>query len=142
MAGCGGDGDDADAQQVDKATFVKEANRICKQASGKLAAKTTSIGSRESEKPNYDFEKAQVVLIEEALIPSLEEELREIRAVGIPDEDKKKAEAFVKKYQEAIDEMKAKPKTGLETPAPYEDIEAVGTRFGTSDCPIANITSS
>lgn len=140
VAGCGGD-DDADAQQIDKAAFVKEARQICEQASGKLAAKTTQISTRESEKPNYDFKKGQITLIEDALIPSLEEELGQLRELGIPKEAKKDAETFLNTYQEAIDEMKAKPNTGLETPAPYEEIELVGRKFGVAECPIANVTA-
>lgn len=139
IAGCGG-GDSA-AQQIDKATFVKQANKICKQASGKFAAELTSISSRESAKPGYDFAKTQITIVKKVLIPGLEEELKEIRALGMPDEAKRDVEAFLNAYQRSIDKVKAKPKAATGATIPYEAIELAGTAFGVSECPVTSLSS-
>ncbi len=142
VAGCGGGDDSADAEQIDKATFVKEAERICKQASGKLAAEVTSITKRESTPSSFSSGRTQIVLVKEGLIPSLEEELQQIRALGLPDEAKKDAKAFLEAYQQAIDKTKANPKVGVSSVAPYEGVELAGTKLGIADCPIATVAPS
>jgi hypothetical protein len=141
IAGCGGGGgsDSADAQQIDKATFVKRANRICQEASGKLSAELVSITAREEAKPNYDYAKAQVAFVKQALIPFLEEELEEFRALGIPSEAKKDVEAFLAASQKAIDKSKANPKAIAEGNPALLAAEVPGTKFGVTECPIAPV---
>jgi len=137
--GCGGGGDDG---QVDKAAFVEEANKICRQASGELAAKTASISQRRSTNPNADYDETQIMLVEDALVPSLEEELKKIRALGVPDDAKREVEAFLNAYQEAIEEIRKDPKAATGTVAPYESVELTGTAFGISECPVAAVSLS
>lgn len=139
IAGCGGG--DSTAQQIDKATFVKQANKICEQASGKFAAELASISSRESAKPGYDFAKTQIIIVKKVLIPGLEEELKEIRALGMPDEAKRDVEAFLKAYQRSIDRVKAKPKAAAGATIPYEAVEVTGTAFGVSECPVTSVSA-
>jgi hypothetical protein len=143
VAGCGG-GDSADAQQIDKATFVKEATRICKQASGKLAAEFTAVNTKEAAKPDYDYTETQIAIVKTVLVPRLEEELRQIRALGIPEEAKKEAEALLTAYQKGIERTKAKARTFIVTEgiAPYEIAELAATRLGLSECPIARVNPS
>lgn len=140
-AGCGGGGD-SEGGELDKASFVKQANEICERASGKMAAGVNTISSRESAKPNYDYDKTQLLLVTESLIPGLEEELREIRALGVPDDAKAEAEAFLKAYQKSIDKTKANPQTGLEIVPPYESVELIGTKMGATECPVSGATGS
>jgi hypothetical protein len=136
--GCGG----GDGGQVDKASFVEEANAICKQASGKLAAKTTLISRRESANPNADFNETQVTLVEDGLVPSMEEEMRKIHALGIPSDAKREVEAFLAAYEKAIADIKKDPKAATGTTAPYEPVELTGTAFGVSECPISAVASA
>ncbi len=142
VAGCGGGDDSAGAEQIDKATFVKQANKICEQASGRLAAEVTSISKRESAKPSYDYAKTQITIVEKSLVPRFEEELKEIRALGIPEEAKKEAEAFLTAYEGAINKTEAESKAVVEGATPYEAIELAGTRLGVSECPIAPVNTN
>jgi hypothetical protein len=141
VAGCGGGDDNADTEQIDKATFVQQANKICEKASGKLAADATSISQREGAKPNGDLSKTQVVLVEEGLIPHLEEELQQIRSLGIPPEAKKDVETLLSVYREKIDATKSNVKAAAENEnfAPYEAIATAGARFGVTECPISAV---
>jgi hypothetical protein len=142
-AGCGGGSDSAD-EQIDKATFVQQANKICEKASGKLAADVTSISQREAAKPNADFYKTQVVVVEEGLVPRLEEELQQIRRLGIPPEAKRDAENLLKVYEQKIDATKAKAKAVAldENVAPYEAIAVAGTKMGVTECPVSAVNGS
>lgn len=139
VGGCGGSGG-ADAEQIDKATFVKRANEICEEASGKLVSAMTSISGRESAKPNYDYVDTQTVIVKTVLVPRFEEELREIRALGIPGEAKKDSQALLRAYEVAIEKIKAKPRAVANATAePYVPVEVAGTAFGVSECPIAPV---
>jgi len=140
VAGCGGGGgDSADAQQIDKATFAKRANKICEQATGKLAAEVGFLSNREAAKPGYDYTKAQIVIAKEALIPRLEEELQEIQALGIPAEARKDVKAFFAASQRVIDWLKAQPRALIEGQRPpYAAAELTGTKFGVTECPFAS----
>lgn len=138
-AGCGGD-DSADAGQIDKATFIKRANVICEQASGRLAAEIASAVSTESPTgPNRT--KIQVTLVKKVLVPGLEAELDEIRALGLPSEGKAQARAFIQAAQKVIINAKVNPKRFNESVNPYEAAELAGTRFGLSACPVAPVNA-
>jgi hypothetical protein len=139
IEGCGGG--DSTAQKIDKATFVKQANRICEQVSGKFAAELSSVSSRESAKPGYDFAKTQVTIVKEVLIPGLEEELKEIRALGMPAEAKRDVESFLGAYQRSIAKVKAKPQSATGATIPYEAVEVTGTAFGVSECPVTSLSA-
>lgn len=136
-AGCGGGGDNT----IDKAGFVSQANTICKEASGKMAAQLASISSRESAKPGYDHDKTQIVLVEEAFIPALEEELRKIRALGIPSDAAKEAKALLQAYERGIAKTKEQVQAVAKSAVPYEGAELAAARLGISECPIAPVNA-
>lgn len=141
VAGCGGD-DSADAEQIDKATFVKQADKICEQTSGKMAAQLTSVTKRESANPDSSFNQTQIAISKEVLIPGLEEELQKIRALGIPREAKKEVEALLGSYVKAIARTKANPGAGLEVEgniAPHEAVAVAATRLGVTECPVSAV---
>lgn len=141
VAGCGSD-DSADAEQIDKATFVAQANEICQQVSGKMAGEVTSIVSREQSNPNYDFKKTQLIMVKEALIPGLEEELQKIRALGTPSGGKKDAEAFLRALLRTVETAKEKPRQMAYGYNPFGVVEVAGTKFGISECPIAPVNAN
>lgn len=141
VAGCGGSDDSG---QIDKAAFIAQANKVCEQASGKLAAEAALINRRAAENPNSDFDKTQVALVEEGLIPTLEEEQEKIRALGIPEDAKKEVEALLEAYRKAIDLTKEKTKIVALTErlAPHEAVAITGTRFGVTECPISPVENT
>lgn len=146
-AGCGGGGEDgADAQQIDKAAFVKQADAICEQASGRMAAELQSFGQREPEKNSTE---TQVLLLREVLVPGLEEEQRQIQALGLPKEAKKEAEALLDAYQKAIYRTKTRARAIIEnvekvvgSPEPQEAVALAARRIGIARCPIAPVTGN
>jgi hypothetical protein len=137
VAGCGGGGDES----IDKASFAEQANGICEKVSGTMAAKLKSISQRESTKPGYDYTKTQIVVVEKALVPGLEEELAKIRALGIPTDAAKEAKALLQAYESAVVQTKAKPEALVKGAIPYEGAELAATRLGASECPVAPVNS-
>lgn len=139
VTGCGGSGGD---RTIDKATFARRANGICEEVSGKMAARLASISSRESAKPSYDFDKTQVVIVEDAFIPALEEELTKIRALGIPGDAAKEAKALLRAYELGIAKTKANVKALAKGAVPYEAAELAAAGLGASECPVAPVLKS
>jgi hypothetical protein len=142
FAGCGGSGDSS--EQIDKEAFIAQANKICEEVSGKLAADITSINKKASANPNADLSKAQIAMVKEGLIPRLEEELRRIRALGVPQDAKREVEALFAAYRKGIERTKEKAKLVALTErlAPHEVIAVAGTRFGVTECPISPVNAS
>jgi hypothetical protein len=140
VAGCGGSDDSSDSEEIDKATFIAQADKICEQSSGKMAAGLAAITKREQAKPNYDFTETQITVVRQSIVPGLEEELQKIRALGVPVEKKKEAEAFLRSYSRAIALMKAKPEkvVAFGGIAPNEAVALAATRMGVKECPITS----
>ena len=139
VAGCGGG--NSEDQSIDKATFAKQANVICEEASGKMAAELASISNRESAKPTYDYDKTQIVIVEEAFVPALEEELTKIRALGMPADAAKEVKALIQAYERGIAKTKAKVKAVAKGAVPYEAAELAAARLGVSECPVAPVNA-
>jgi hypothetical protein len=140
VAGCGGGGSDsAGAQEIDKATFVKRADAICEQASGKLSAEALALTQSESAKPNYEREKLQVHLVNRILIPGLDAELEELRALGMPSEGKQEVQAFFKAVQGVANTAEADPGAFAEGVGGYESAELAGRKYGITACPISAV---
>jgi hypothetical protein len=132
---------ESESSSIDKATFVAQADEICEQTSGKLAAEVTAILQTADAKPNNDTFKGrtatQVTMVKTALIPGLEAELEEIRELGIPSEGEQQVQAFLKSIQKVIDKAEANPADFAVSPSPYEGAELAGRRYGLTECPIA-----
>jgi hypothetical protein len=139
-SGCGGG--EAGAEPLDRVGFAEQANQICKRISGKLLADLAAIGRREAIKPGYNAEETQIGVVTDALVPRLEEELKEIRALGVPTDAKKEAKAFLVAMEKGIDNAKSKPKATLKGYIPYQGAEVIATSIGLIECPITAVQPS
>jgi len=137
IAGCGGSSE----ASIDKAAFVKEANTICEQVSGKLAAEMTTAIKESYSMPVNKRAETSVIVTKQSLIPGFETELEEIRALGMPSEGQKEVQAFFGEMQKMIAAGKANPEAFASSSNPYEAAELAGRRYGVSACPIASVSS-
>ena len=144
IAGCGSSGSDGDATgaSIDKATFVKQANTVCEQARGKLAAEVAAVSKREGAKPGYDRIKTRMILIKGTLTPALQAELDELRALGMPSEAKGEVQAFLAALQGVIKRAEANPMAFGASANPYEAAELAGRKVGVLACPIAFVNTN
>lgn len=135
VAGCGsGSSSGGEGSSIDKAAFVKQADEICEQASGKLAAEVTATNGGETGTPGG--------LIRGILIPGLEAELEELRALGIPEEGKAEVQAFLKAAQKVIARAEADPEKFAASASPYEAVELTGRKFGVTACPLTVVKAA
>lgn len=131
-AGCGSGSD-----SIDKAAFVEKANAVCKQANAKMRGQIAAITAS---KAGVKQEEIDLALMKEAVIPGMQAELDEIRALGIPSEKEKQARAFLAAQQQAIESAEANPTTFFSSEKTLEAVELAGTRYGIRECPIAEVT--
>jgi hypothetical protein len=133
--GCGG-GDSGSAEgSIDKAAFVSQADAICKKASGRMFAELRALGKGKNLKAGPGGE-AETTVVTKVAIPVLEDELEEIRALGIPSEGKPQVEAFLGAMRKMISSAQAAPETFLaDASGSYENARLASGQVGMSACP-------
>jgi hypothetical protein len=114
LVGCGG-GDDSSGSNgsISKAEFIVKADAICKKSNQQMEAeiykylrKNRVKGSlrRPSVEDNEKF-------IEAVLIPNLEREIKELKALGVPAGDEEKVDAMISALEEGLETAKNEPQT-------------------------------
>jgi hypothetical protein len=131
LAGCGGGGDDTTVTtgSLSKAAFVKKADAICTKGTERLQKgfgaylrknKKSILALRHPSKADYEG------LIGGVLIPNLEREIEEIRALGAPSGDEERVEAIFTALEEGIEVAENDPKAVKHS---SEAIFGVGSRL-------------
>ncbi|HEX4306488.1 MAG TPA: hypothetical protein VHZ54_10650 [Solirubrobacterales bacterium] len=130
-AGCGGGGSSTTAQ-VSKAQFVKKGNAICtagnKRVQGEFEAFAKESGLKEGEEPS----KAQdEELAETILLPSVSQEVEEIKALGFPDEE---AEAVMESAEESIEKGEEDPAAVVTSASAFTKTNKLAHAYGLTVC--------
>ncbi|HWA53325.1 MAG TPA: hypothetical protein VG816_04055 [Solirubrobacterales bacterium] len=113
VAGCGGGGDSSSTSSISKEEFIAKADAICKKSNKQMEAEIFKYlrhnrvkGSLR--KPSVeDNEK----FIEAVLIPNLEREIKELKALGVPAGDEEKVGAMISALEEGLETAKTEPET-------------------------------
>jgi len=114
-----GGGDTAIAtSSLSKKEFLKEANAACvKRQKGALGSLTAyEEANPANEKP---LEEWYADMIRAVILPPIEEEIEEIRAIGAPAGDEQQVEAFLEAEQKDVEEVAALE--SVKTPLVVED---------------------
>jgi hypothetical protein len=111
VAGCGGGDETTDSTTVTltKVEFIKQGDVICKEANEDNQAEAEEFG----EDNDFVLEKASKEQLEEAvaevLSPSLNQQVEELEALGVPKGDEKKVEAIFTAVEDAAEEIEDDP---------------------------------
>jgi hypothetical protein len=99
VAGCG-DGDD---DTLSKSEFIAKADAICEKGNKEIeAAPSPAGGDRPSQQALEQFAT-------DTLIPNIQKQVNDIRALEPPEEDESQVDAILNSAQTSIDELKADP---------------------------------
>lgn len=108
--GTGGGGDRGGAEAADvssaKERFLKRGNSLCRETSRGLLDELEAhiVENRE----RFDAEqKAFLVAIDEVLLARLEDQIRKIRGLEVPQGDEDEVEAFLRRLEQSIEEVRA-----------------------------------
>lgn len=117
-AGCGGGGDDG----ISKAEFISSADAICKKLHDELDAKSQGITKRD----------AAVEFFKDEAIPSAQDEIDQIRALGSPEGDEKTVDALLSAVQDALDRAKADP-SSIDDHT-FDEADKLAQGYGLAEC--------
>jgi hypothetical protein len=127
FGGCGSSGEQADAT-LTKAQFRKQADVICNKASNDQA----ELGSKYLiAHPNA----TEADLIEPAVLPPLEAQLRKLRDLPAPSGYEAQIQSFLKALEEALEGAKENPQSLLaKSGSPFDRPNQLGEKYQLGDC--------
>jgi hypothetical protein len=129
----GGDGSaDAGSSTPERAEFIKEADALCLRKGKDILDEIAEIAAPEGVDQATPAVLEQIV--EDALAPSLEAEIRELRALGPPAEDREEVEAVFAAIQTQVDRAREDPITFVAEGNPFEESQAVAREYGLKIC--------
>jgi len=106
VAGCGGGDDSSDSSgSISKEEFIAKADAICKESSKRMEKelflflrKNRTGGSLR--KPSVAQNEKFIVTV---LIPNLQQEIKELKALGVPEGDDEKVDAMIAALEEGLE---------------------------------------
>jgi hypothetical protein len=143
LFGCGsGDGSSATGDGLTKAEFASRADAICTRAKDEII-ENNSVRIRKAAGDPQAREALEYKLVKTAVIPALEDEVAQLKALGAPAGDDGQIEKMLKLIEGAIDEAKTEPETyvggdhyraGSEH---FGDAHRLAVAYGIKNCPMA-----
>lgn len=135
VAGCGGGSDSTEStSSLTKAEFVKQGNAICAKGNEEIEEGFEKFGkehgfSKEKEPSKAELEEA----VETVVIPSVNNEVESIRALGPPDEE---AEAVLDAAEAALEKGEEDPEQFLkeESAGPFAKANKLAREYGLTKC--------
>lgn len=109
VAGCGGSGDSSTAtDSISKAAFIKKVDAVCKHGTRRMqrAVLKTLKQGKGIKRPSTD---QSVKLVGVVILPSVRQEIKEIKALGVPSGDEEKVDAMVGALEEGVETAEDDP---------------------------------
>jgi hypothetical protein len=134
-AGCGGGDDDngddngatTAAETLSKSEFVQEANQICKEGNDELDQAGQSLGQSSNEEDLKTF-------ITETLVPNIQGQIDQIRALGIPEADQEEVNAILDDAEADLSKVKDDPSIVIQNQDPFTDVNKRLDDYGLTEC--------
>lgn len=109
--GCGDDSDGSSGSvtvttsSLGKAEFVKQANRACLSERSKLPSRVLKY-EEQADVVGDDIAKRYTGIVKVALLPTVEDEIEKVRALGAPAGDEESVESMLSAQLQAVEEAK------------------------------------
>jgi hypothetical protein len=137
-AGCGSDdngNDDSSSSSsgtgtdttasLSKAQWIEQADAICKESNATIEAGSPGNDATAQEVDAY---------VTDTIVPAVQSQLDDIRALGTPTEEGDQADAIIQEAQTALDQLKADPTALSKGQDPFADANADAQSFGMKEC--------
>jgi hypothetical protein len=122
------------AQVGSNAEFIEEANEICENGASQISIQSKPIFRKYGNvKGKAAQEAGYVELIEEVIVPAVEKEIEEIRALGLPAGDEQELEAIFAAMEEVLNQAQKDP-TAFNDRVPFEKSERLAVEYGLGSC--------
>jgi hypothetical protein len=137
VAGCGGGSDSTGStSSLTKAEFVKQGNAICAKGNKAIEEGFENWVKENHLKQNQQPTKAELAAVsEEVLIPNVQTELEEIRALGLPSEGGGEADKLLKAAEKGLEEGEEDPSVlANESSGTFAEANKLAREFGLVKC--------
>jgi ABC-type transporter Mla MlaB component len=118
--------------------FIKKATAICNHTTAKVDSEGIAALRKVERESGNSERKAKVEYIPEWLVPTLEDELAELRSLGAPSGDEKQIDAVFATLEEVVEKAKTEPEKYLylqvHAKYPYLKVEELATAYGIPEC--------
>jgi type IV pilus biogenesis protein CpaD/CtpE len=108
FAGCGSGDDSSSAESVSKEEFITKADVICKKGTERMQAAIARVlkDQRNLTKVSKDEQEEIVTTV---MVPSVSREVKELRALGVPDGDDERVDAMITALEEGVETAERDP---------------------------------
>lgn len=131
-AGCGG-GDDAETESTSTDEYIVQADAICSESDAEnSAAFRQAFGN---EQPTKEEAAAYVG---DVLVPALELQLEEVRALSPPEGDAETVNAIWDQVGEVVETMKEDPEAALGVEDPFSEVTPQAEAYGFKSCGVSS----
>ncbi len=136
-AGCGGD-DNNDSSSTDngattaveaitKSAFITEADQICKESNDQIDTEGRKLGNSPTKSELESF-------VSNTLVPGIQQQLDQIRALGAPAGDEDQVNALLDAAQADLDELEADPGLLSSNDEVFADANKLANDYGLKVC--------
>jgi hypothetical protein len=109
LAGCGGGSEDSSSgKSISKEDFIVKADAICKKGTERLQ-KAIFAALKNPQNLTKVSEDEQIKIVTTAMVPNVSREVKELRALGIPDGDEEKIDAMIAALEEGVETAEQDP---------------------------------
>lgn len=109
------------------ADFIAEADAICAKGDDQINKAAESLGQNASEADQVKFVKAVVV-------PSIQSQIDDVRALGDPDTGADELSTFLDDSESALDKLESDPAAVFGGDDPFADVETQAKELGLEEC--------
>jgi hypothetical protein len=133
VAGCGGD-DDSGSSAISKEEFIAKADTICKKGTERM--QTAIAGALKNQRNLAKVSKAeQEKIVTTVMVPSVSREVKELRALGVPDGDDERVDAMITALEEGIETAERDPEVVTKSSdAIFGIASRIGGEYGLAVC--------
>jgi hypothetical protein len=114
VTGCGGDDESSAGPTISKAAFIKKADAICTHGNKRMELAFASF-LEEKKNIKHPSKADYEALVGKVLVPNLNQEIKEIRALGAPSGDEDRVDDFLEALEEGIETAERDPKVVIST---------------------------
>jgi hypothetical protein len=136
IAGCGSSSDSSTTASLSKAEFVKQGNAICKAGNKEIEEGFEEFTKENNLSKTKPPSKAiQEEAAETILIPAINNQVEEIRALGTPEGDEGEVDEILTDAEEAVEESEEDPTSLLGAePAKFKELNKESREYGLTVC--------
>lgn len=136
VAGCGSSSDSTESTaSISKADFLKKGNAICEKGNETINAEfeefTKEKNLSETEEPPKEVQEEA---IEQILIPAINTQIDEIKALGTPEGDEGELEEVFTSEEGVVEEAEEEPTVLFENTAAQKEANKVAREYGLTVC--------